>query len=368
VPGSSFGELFRVTTWGESHGRAVGCVVDSPPAGLDLCEEDIQKELDRRKPGGRLSSKRKESDRVEILSGVFEGITMGTPVSMLVWNRDARPEAYEPIKDLIRPGHADYTYLAKFGVRDWRGGGRASARETVARVAAGAVAKKLLGYFDVEIVGFTREIGGIKCDVNVRDEELGDLFERAEKSPVRCPDSEVSELMVEKVEEAMKQGNSVGGVVEVVARNVPPGLGEPVFDKLDARLAYAVMSIPAVKGVEIGSGFSAASMLGSEHNDPVILRERCIAFETNNAGGILGGISNGDDIIVRAAVKPTPSISIPQKTVNVRTMEETEIVVKGRHDPCIVPRAVPVVEAMVALCIADFMMIQGIIPRTLLDL
>ena len=367
MPGSSFGQLFRVTTWGESHGRAVGCVVDSPPAGLELSEEDIQKELDRRKPGGRLASKREEEDRVEILSGVFEGMTMGTPVSMLVWNRDARPEAYEPIKDLIRPGHADYTYLAKFGVRDWRGGGRASARETVARVAAGAIAKKLLRFFGIEIVGFTREIAGIRCEIDVRESDLSKIFEMAESNPVRCPEKDKAELMARKVEEAMKRGDSVGGVVEVVARGVPAGIGEPVFDKLDARLAYAVMGIPAVKGVEIGSGFSCARMRGSEHNDPVILKNRCIAFETNNAGGILGGISNGDDIVVRAAVKPTPSISIPQRTVNVRTMEETEIVVKGRHDPCIVPRAVPVVEAMVAICIADFMMIQGIIPRTLLD-
>ncbi len=365
MPGSTFGEVFRVTTWGESHGKAVGCVVDSPPSGLKLSEEDIQKELDRRKPGGKLSSKRKESDRVEILSGVFEGYTTGTPVSMLVWNKDARPEAYEPIKDLLRPGHADYTYLAKFGFRDWRGGGRASARETVARVAAGAVAKKLLSLYGIEIVGFTREIAGIRCEIDVKNAELKEIFRKAESNPVRCPDESKAKEMEEKVREAMAEGNSVGGVVEVVARNVPPGLGEPVFDKFDARIAYAVMSIPAVKGVEVGSGFSCAGMRGSEHNDPIILRDGKICFETNNAGGVLGGITNGDDVIVRAAIKPTPSISIPQKTVNVKRMEESEIVVRGRHDPCIVPRAVPVVEAMVALCITDFMMMQGLIPRSL---
>ncbi len=364
MPGNTFGSIFRVTTWGESHGRAVGCVVDSPPAGMELKEEDIQKELDRRKPGGKLSTKRKESDRVEILSGIFEGLTTGTPVSMLVWNRDARPEAYEPIKDLLRPGHADYTYLAKFGFRDWRGGGRASARETVARVAAGAIAKKILSIFNVEVVGFTREIAGVRCEINAGDFELKKIFELAEKNAVRCPDAEAAKQMEEKVVEAMSRGDSVGGVVEVVARNVPAGIGEPVFDKLDARLAYAVMGIPAVKGVEIGSGFSAARMKGSENNDPIVLRNGKISFETNNAGGVLGGISNGDDIVVRAAIKPTPSISMPQKTVNVKKMEESEIVVKGRHDPCIVPRAVPVVEAMVALCIVDLMMVQGMIPRS----
>ncbi len=361
--GSSFGIVFKVHTWGESHGRAVGCVVDSPPAGLKLNEEDIQKELDRRKPGGKLASKRKESDKVEILSGIFEGLTTGTPISMLVWNRDARPEAYEPIKNLIRPGHADYTYLAKFGFRDWRGGGRASARETVARVAAGAIAKKLLSEFGVGIYGYTKEIAGIRCEVSG---EIEEIFKRAEKNSVRCPDEEKAVLMEEKIIEAMKSGDSVGGVVEVVAKNVPAGIGEPVFDKLDARLAYAVMSIPAVKGVEIGSGFSCSKMRGSEHNDAVILKDGKIRFETNNAGGILGGISCGEDIVIRAAIKPTPSISIPQKTVNVETMEETEIVVKGRHDPCIVPRAVPVVEAMVAITIADLMMLQGIIPRSLI--
>jgi chorismate synthase len=367
LSGNTFGVAFRVTTWGESHGRAVGCVVDSPPAGLELKEKDIQKELDRRKPGGRLSTKRRESDAVEILSGVFEGFTTGTPVSMLVWNKDARPEAYEPIKDLLRPGHADYTYLAKFGFRDWRGGGRSSARETVARVAAGAIAKKLLSLFGVEIVGFTREIAGVKCSIDVRELELSEVYKLAESNAVRCPDAEVAKVMEEKIVEAMGVGDSVGGIVEVIVRNAPAGIGEPVFDKLDARLAYAVMGVPAVKGVEIGSGFSAARKRGSENNDPIVLKEGKIGFEKNDAGGILGGISNGDDIVVRACVKPTPSVSIPQKTVNVREMRETEIVVKGRHDPCIVPRAVPVIEAMVALTVVDFMVLQGLIPRSLLQ-
>jgi chorismate synthase len=361
--GNTFGHLFRVTTWGESHGKAVGCVVDGCPAGLELSKRDIQKELDRRRPGGRLASGRKERDEVEILSGVLEEKTLGIPISMLVWNKDVDSKPYEAIKDLFRPGHADYSYYAKFGIRDWRGGGRASGRETVGRVAGGAIAKKILERFGVKVAGYAKEIAGVACDVSSLSFE--EIAERAEQSEVRCPDEEASRLMEEKIVEARREGDSVGGIAEVIVRNPPPGLGEPVFLKLDAYIAFAIMSVPAVKGVEIGAGFQVARLRGSEDNDPIVIENKKIGFATNNAGGILGGISNGEDIVVRAAIKPTPSISIPQRTVNYRTMEEEEIIVKGRHDPCIVPRAIPVLEAMLALVIVDSMMMQGLIPRFL---
>jgi len=363
MPGNTFGHIFRFTTWGESHGRAVGCVVDGCPAGLEISEDVIQRELDRRKPGGKLASKRKESDKVEILSGVFDGKSLGTPISMLIWNRDVDSRPYEEIKDLFRPGHADFTYWAKFGIRDWRGGGRSSGRETAARVAAGAIAKFILAKFGVKVGGFAKEIGGIVCSTDGMSFE--EIVNKAEKSDVRCPDEDAAVLMEEKILEARRDGDSVGGIVEVIIKNPPAGLGEPVFDKLDAYLAFAVMGVPAVKGVEIGAGFKAVRMRGSEHNDPIVIKNGRIGFESNNAGGILGGISNGEDIIVKAAIKPTPSISKPQKTVNYKTMTEEEIIVKGRHDPCIVPRAVPVVEAMVSLVIVDAMMMQGLIPRFL---
>ncbi len=359
---NTFGYVFRVTTWGESHGEAIGCVIDGCPAGLKLSERDVQKELNRRRPRGKFSSKRRELDRVKILSGVFEGLTLGTPISMLIENVDVDSKPYEKLKDIPRPGHADYTYLAKFGVRDWRGGGRASGRETVARVAAGAVAKKILERYGVKIYGYTLEIGGIRC--NLSGLTVEEAFEIAEKSPLRCPDRNAERRIEEKLEEVMREGDSLGGIVEVVARNVPAGLGEPVFGKLDAYLAYAVMGIPAVKGVEIGRGFEVSKLKGSENNDQIVLRDGTICFASNNAGGILGGISNGEDIVLRAAVKPTPSISKPQRSVDVSKMEEVEISISGRHDVCIVPRAVPVVEAMVAIVLVDCMMLQGIIPRS----
>jgi chorismate synthase len=359
---NTFGHFLRVTTWGESHGRAVGCVIDGFPAGLEVDEEFIQREMERRRPGKKYTTQRKEVDRVEILSGVFEGLTTGTPISMVVWNVDADSSAYESLKTVFRPGHADYTYWAKFGVRDWRGGGRASARETAARVAAGAMAKLLLRRYDVKVMGYAKEIAGVSCEVDDAEK----AFERAERSPLRMPDERAEKEAEQRLKEAMSEGDSVGGVVEVVAKNVPAGLGEPVFGKLDAYLAYAVMGIPAVKGVEIGAGFEAARKRGSENNDPIVLKDGRIRFATNNAGGILGGISNGEDIVLRAAIKPTPSISKKQRTVDYEKMEEAEISVKGRHDPCIVPRAVPVVEAMVALVLADCMLMQGLIPRSLL--
>ncbi|WP_456477706.1 chorismate synthase [Geoglobus ahangari] len=360
MTGNTFGRVFRVTTFGESHGYAVGCVVDGCPAGVELSEEDINRELRRRRPGGRLASPRKERDEVRILSGVFEGVTLGTPIAMMVENKDANPKAYEGIRDLARPGHADYTYFAKFGVRDWRGGGRASGRETVARVAAGAIAKKVLSKLGVRVYGFAREIAGIRAEV---EGDIEEVFERAERSEVRFPDTEREGEAIERIESAIREGDSVGGVVEVVVRGVPAGIGEPVFMKADAYLAYALMSIPAVKGVEVGAGFEAARMKGSEMNDEMYAEKGRIGFYSNNAGGILGGITTGQDIVVRVAVKPTPSISKKQRTVNLKTLENVEISVRGRHDPCIVPRAVVVCEAMVAMAVLDLMMIQGVVPR-----
>ena len=361
MPGNTFGEVFKVTTFGESHGKAVGCVVDGCPAGLRLKKEDIQRELDRRKPGGRLFSPRKEKDEVEILSGIFEEKTLGTPIAMIVYNRDVDSKPYEQIKNLLRPGHADYTYLAKFGVRDWRGGGRSSARETVGRVAAGAIAKKVLSQFGIKVMGYVVEIAGIRANLEGMDAE--EIFERAEKSEIRCADYEAEEKMIEKIIEARKEGDSIGGIVEVVVRGLPAGVGEPVFMKLDAYLAYAMMSIPAVKGVEIGAGFEAARMRGSEMNDEMTIEGGKIKFLSNNAGGVLGGISTGEDVVVRIAIKPTPSISKRQRTVNIETFSEDEIVVRGRHDPCIAPRAVPVAEAMAAIAVLDLMMMQNLVPR-----
>ncbi|MBI4639351.1 MAG: chorismate synthase, partial [Candidatus Tectomicrobia bacterium] len=294
--GNTFGTAFRLTTWGESHGKGVGVVVDGCPAGLELDEHDIQKELDRRKVGqSKVTSQRQEEDLVEFFSGTFQGKTTGTPISMMVRNEDAKSDKYERIKHLFRPGHADYTYLAKYGIRDYNGGGRASARETVGRVAAGAIAKKILGLQGITILGYTRQIEKIIARTFDVDE--------IENNIVRCPDREAAEAMIERILEVRKTGNSIGGIVEVIAKGVPPGLGEPVFDKLDADLAKGLMSIPAVKGVEIGGGFALASILGSESNDLFFNDHGMISTRTNNAGGILGGISNGADIVVRMVVK-----------------------------------------------------------------
>lgn len=357
--------MFRITTWGESHGRAVGVVVDGLPAGLPFSEADIQKELDRRRPGqSEVSTPRREADKVEILSGVFEGMSTGTPVSMLVWNSDARSLAYDAIKDTPRPGHADFTYISRYGIRDHRGGGRSSARETIGRVAGGALARLLLSRFGIRIAGHVLELGGIRAKPMSFDE----ILENVEKTPVRCADLEVAHKMIEKVTALRQEGDSAGGIVEVIAKGVPAGLGEPVFDRLDADLAKSLMSIPAVKGFEIGAGFEASHLLGSEMNDPFRMEEGKITCSSNNAGGILGGISTGLDIVCRAAVKPTPSIGKLQQTVDLLARENTEITIKGRHDPTIPPRMVPVAEAMVALVLADHMLRSGFInPRTLLE-
>ena len=355
MSGNTFGTIFRITTWGESHGRAVGVVVDGCPAGLALGPEDIQKELDRRRPGqSRASTARKEEDRAEILSGIFEGRTTGTPISMLVWNKDADSSAYDLLRDKPRPGHADYTYQMKYGLRDHRGGGRASARETVGRVAAGAVAKKLLGESGIEVVAYVSELGGIKAEIDSTG--LKDLRARAESNPVRCPDFAAAERMMERLDAVRMEGDSLGGIVVIAAEGVPAGLGEPVFDKLDADLAKALMSIGAVKAVEIGAGRQSAELCGSEVNDPIHMSAGKIGFESNNAGGILGGISTGDVIVCRIAVKPTPSIARPQRTVDLASGEAVQIEIKGRHDPAIPPRIVPVAESMVALVLADHLL------------
>ena len=344
--GSSFGTAFRLSTFGESHGLAVGVVVDGCPAGLPLSVEEIQHDLDRRRVGqSRMTSARQEADRVRILSGIFEDMTTGTPIAMLVENENARPSDYDAIKDLYRPGHADWTWDAKFGRRDWRGGGRASARETIGRVAAGAIARKLLAGAGISVVGYTLQLMHLRARI-VDEAEI-------ERNPMRCPDPEVAAEMVAMVEQARRELDSLGGIVEVRARGVPPGLGEPVFDKLDADLAKAMLSIPAVKGFEIGDGFAVAQARGSQNNDPFVPRpDGSIGTTTNHAGGILGGMSSGEEIVIRIAAKPPASIAREQQTVN-QAGEPAGITVKGRHDPTVLPRLVPVAEAMVLLVLAD---------------
>lgn len=348
---NTFGHLFRITTWGESHGGAVGVVVDGCPPRIPLTEADLQVELDRRRPGqSKIVTQRKESDTARILSGVFEGQTLGTPILILVWNEDARPEAYEGFKESFRPSHADYTYFAKYGIRDWQGGGRSSARETIGRVAAAAIAKKILSlYWNTEVLGWVEQIKDLKASV---DPEAVTM-EQVESHPVRCPDLETANRMMTLIEEIRKQGNSLGGIVRCVARGVPVGWGEPVFDKLEADLAKAVMSLPASKGFEIGSGFAGSGMTGMEHNDEFYTDETGrVRTRTNLSGGVQGGISNGELIDLRVAFKPTATLFKPQNTVNEKG-EPVVLKAKGRHDPCVLPRAVPMVEAMVALTLVD---------------
>ena len=348
--GNTFGHSFRITTWGESHGAAVGVVVDGCPPRLDLSVDDIQRELDRRRPGqSEIASQRKEGDRAEILSGVFDGMTLGTPVLIGVWNEDARGKDYDHMRNLFRPSHADYTYQSKYGIRNWMGGGRASARETVGRVAAGAIAKKVLASeLGVEIVGYVKQVWELAAEIDPDTVSPEDV----ESNDVRCPDEDMAVRMRERIKKARKDGDSLGGVVEAVARNVPPGLGDPVFDKLDGDLARAMLSLPACKGFEVGSGFGGIVMTGSEHNDPFYSERGRIRTRTNHSGGIQGGISNGENIIVRAAFKPTATIMKPQETVDV---DGSPVVLegRGRHDPCVLPRAVPIVEAMMALVLVD---------------
>ncbi len=346
MSGNTFGVLFRLTTYGESHGPALGGVVDGCPPGLALCEADIQRDLDRRRPGagGLTGTARREPDAVRLLSGVFEGATTGTPIGFVIENTDQRSRDYEAAKNLLRPGHADGTYLAKYGRRDYRGGGRASARETAARVAGGAVAGAMLSPLGIDVTAYTVEFGGIPCAVT---DAPG-----AASRPFCAADPDIVPAWEARARQAMATGDSLGGIVEVVATGVPAGLGEPVFDKLDARLAYALMGVGAVKGVEIGNGFAAARLTGSANNDPIV-----VPAASNNAGGILGGIANGQPLVVRAAVKPIPSIAVPQRTMDVRG-KPAEIVVGGRHDRSAIPRVVPVLRAMVLLTLADMVLLQ----------
>jgi chorismate synthase len=348
MAGNTKGTLFQVTTWGESHGPAIGAVIDGCPAGMEISAADIQAELDRRKPGRSSSStSRAEEDRVEILSGIFEGKTTGAPISLLIRNRDAASSDYESLRDVFRPGHGDYTYFKKYGIRDHRGGGRASGRETAARVAAGAIAKKILDEAGIKVFAFTRELGGIAVSkINFADMESNRLG---------CPDSAAASKMERKLQEARESGDTLGGIVEIRVQDCPAGLGEPVFDKIDADLSAAVMSIGTVKGVEIGAGFAAAGMTGSESNDPICPD----GFRSNNAGGILAGITNGEEIVIRAACKPIPSIAREQETVNTKG-EPVKIAVKGRHDVCVIPRILPVCEAMVMLVVADHLLRQKV--------
>ncbi|UCF72306.1 MAG: chorismate synthase [Deltaproteobacteria bacterium] len=341
MAGNSFGEVFRVTTFGESHGEAVGVVIDGCPSKISLSPEDFMKEMARRRPGrGSLVTPRSEEDQVEILSGVFEGLTTGAPIALFIRNRDVDSSPYEILRKLFRPGHADYTYFRKYGHTDFRGGGRSSARETATRVAAGVVAAKILEAIGVKVVAFTLELGGIRAtEVNL---------DSVEESPLYCPDPIASERMEQAMSRVRKEGDSLGGIVEVRVTGCPTGLGEPVFDKLDADLAKAVMSVGAVKGVEIGAGFEAARLRGSENNDPITPD----GFKTNRAGGILGGMSNGDEIILRAAVKPVPSIGLEQNTVD-RKGHPARLKLTGRFDTSAVPRIVPVLEAMVRIVLAD---------------
>jgi chorismate synthase len=357
MAGNQFGRAIRITTFGESHGKAIGVVLDGVRPGMRIDTAFIQRQLDRRRPGqSRVTTSRDEADDVQILSGVFHGRTTGTPLCMVIWNRDQRPGAYSAIRQLFRPGHAGFTYLAKYGISDYRGGGRSSGRETAARVAAGAVAQQFLLRQGTAIHAYTLEAGGIRARI-VRLSEI-------ERNPLRCPDPDAAKRMERRVMKAKRDGDSVGGIVEIVVKNPPVGLGEPVFDKLEADLAGALMSIGAVKGVEIGNGFAAARLRGSENNDAIYRDRRNgrVRTRTNNAGGIAGGISNGEDIILRIAVKPTSSISVRQETVTTAGRRAT-ISVEGRHDPCLCPRIVPVAEAMVALTLMDHLVRQHLLRR-----
>jgi chorismate synthase len=346
--GSSFGKIFRLTTWGESHGPALGVVIEGCPAGIPLAVEEIQHELDRRRVGqSKVTSPRNERDRAEILSGVFEGVTTGVPISLITYNKDVDSSKYDNLRDVFRPGHADYTYWRKYGHRDHRGGGRSSARETWGRVAAGAIARKILATAGAEVYGFTREIGGIEMETFDRDE--------IEQNLVRCPDPIAAEKMVNAISAIKEEKDSLGGVVEARACVVPVGLGEPTFDKLDALIGQAMLSIPATKGVEIGRGFALARERGSRSNDPFSIEDDRVRIGNNNAGGTLGGLSTGEEIVVRVAIKPTSSIEQEQDTIDTN-LEPRKITVYGRHDPSVVPRAVPVVEAMLAITLADLML------------
>ena len=361
---NSIGKEFVVTCFGESHGRCVGATIDGCPAGLPFSEEDIQKELDKRLPKNEeIVSTRREKDTIELLSGIYEGFTTGAPICVLVWNKEVNSDDYDAIKHTPRPGHADYPVRIKYlGFNDHRGGGRFSGRLTVAFIMAGAIAKKLLQLAGIEVFAYTTEIGGVKMQVTPSIESIkSNTYE----SSVRCPDSQVALKMEEAILNAKNEGDSVGGIIECVASNVLPGIGEPLFDSLDAELAKMLFDVPAVKGVEFGIGFEVAQLKGSDNNDSYVMRNGEVEAVTNNAGGVLGGLSSGMPVVVRVAIKPTPSISKEQKTVDLLNMVDTTVQVKGRHDPCIVPKAVPVIEASVAVVLLDQLLRAGLIPKVL---
>ncbi len=352
---NTFGKLFTLSTWGESHGGGIGVVVDGCPPKLPLSEADIQVELDRRRPGqSSITTTRKETDNVTIVSGLYEGRTLGTPIAMIIPNKDARPDAYDEMREKFRPSHADFTYEAKYGLRNHEGGGRSSARETAGRVAAGAIAKKLLKTaLSVDIIAYVTRIHDIEMPALDKFPSL----EEVEANPVRCPDAKIAEKMISRIKEVQKKGDSVGGIILCRTRNLPVGLGEPVFDRLEADLAKAMLSLPATKGFEIGSGFAGTFLTGSQHNDPFEMREGKVRTRTNNSGGVQGGISNGEELYFKTAFKPTATILQEQDTVNVKG-ENTVLKARGRHDPCVVPRAVPIVEAMTGLVLIDHWMRQ----------
>jgi chorismate synthase len=361
---STFGTLFRISTWGESHGGGVGVVIDGCPPRLPLSEEDIQPDLDRRRPGqSDIVTPRKEADTCKILSGVFRGVTLGTPISIMVPNTDARPEAYSEMETHFRPSHADFTYQSKYGVRNWEGGGRSSARETIGRVAAAAVAKKILRalFPGIEIFAWVSRIHDIESRVDANSVTLDAI----ESNAVRCPDPSAAEAMIARIKKIRSEGNSVGGLIDAAVRGMPVGLGEPVFDRLEADLAKAMLSLPATKGFEVGSGFAGTLLTGAEHNDPFEIRDGRVHTKTNHSGGVQGGISNGEPLTFRVAFKPTATISKPQSTVTVEGSEST-LAARGRHDPCVLPRAVVMVEAMTALVLVDHALrqrAQDCLPR-----
>lgn len=347
---NTYGKLFRITTFGESHGTAVGVVIDGCPAGLAIDQDFIRSEMQRRKPGqSRITTQRKEEDEVQIVSGIFEGLTQGTPLTLLVWNQDARSKDYSHISDKFRPSHADYTYQQKYGTRDYRGGGRSSARETLARVAAGAVAKMLLKHLGISVQAYVSQVGALRLEKSYQDLDLS----LTEENIARCPDPTAAEAMIALIDQTRKQQDTIGGVVSCVVKGVPPGLGEPAFDKLHAELGKAMLSINAVKGFEYGSGFEGVAMYGSQHNDAFYTENGKVRTRSNHSGGIQGGISNGEDIYFRVAFKPVATIMQDQESVDING-QSTLVSGKGRHDPCVVPRAVPIVEAMAALVLVDF--------------
>ena len=360
--GNSLGKLFTITSFGESHGNCMGVIIDGCPAGLPIVEEDIQREVERRRPGAVGTTERWEPDKVEILSGIYNRLTTGAPICLLTWNKDIDSGVYKRNRFALRPGHADYTAFMKYGgFNDFRGGGRFSGRITLAYVMAGAIAKKLISRLGVDVFAHTVEIGDIKA----QPKELAEIKENASKNPLWCADQKAAEEMSRLIEKAREEKDSLGGIIEGIALKVPVGLGEPVFENLDGELAKALLAIPAVKGVEFGAGFAVAGMKGSENNDRYTIEGGKIVTQTNNAGGVLGGISNGMPIVVRVAVKPTASIAKSQPTVDIKEMKEVDLAVEGRHDVCIVPRAVPGVEAMIAVTICDFALRAGLIPRVI---